>query len=366
MPDKEAKVKKKIICWLLAVFSVLSFTACSSSEEELAALYSSSDNVVNTDIGEYIIGQNAPLFTEGKLCYITEGQLSKDENLSCASALLIDVTNNRLIQGQDIYKKVFPASITKLMTAYIVLKYGNVDDMYTVKEDDCGITEEGAQLIGFKKGDVVKVKDLLYCLLVYSGNDSASALADYISGSETAFCELMNTEAQKLGCNSTNYLNPHGLHDENHYTSAYDVYIVLQACMKYDLFREITQTNDYEFSHKNAQGEYDTVTFSTTNRFKTGKYTLPEGIMILGCKTGTTYSAGSCLVQYFSDAQGNEYIAEVFGAQSTDDLYTQMAYLLQNAIDSNSSNDISGTDWETTPETTPEAESGDGRQTEED
>lgn len=314
---------------------ILSLTACGSSEDELVALYSSSDSVVNTDIGEFIIGQTVPLLTEEKLCYVTEDQLVADSELSCAAAILIDVTHNKFIQGQDIFKKVYPASITKLLTAYVVLKYGNIDDEYTIKENDCGITEEGAQLIGFKKGDVVKVKDLLYCLLVYSGNDAGVALAEYISGDVETFCDLMNNEAKRMGCNNTHYVNPHGLHNEDHYTCAYDVYIILSSCMEYDIFREITQTDDYEFSHLNAQGEYETVSFSTTNKFKTGRYPLPEGITILATKTGTTYSAGSCLVQYISDAEGNEYIAGIWGTQSSDSLYSQMTYLMEKVIENN-------------------------------
>lgn len=321
---------KKLLSLALIVILTISLTACKSSEEELAALYYSSDNVVNTDIGEYIIGQTAPLFTEGKLCYVTEAEQFVDENLNCKAAIVINVTDNEFVQGQDIFKQVYPASITKLMTAYIVMEYGNLDDEYTIKEDNCGITESGAQLIGFKKGDVVKVRDLLFCLLMYSGNDAGTALAEYISGDETSFSVFMNEELKKLGCNSTNFTNGHGLHNDNHYTSAYDVYIVLSKCMEYDIFKEICQTMDYEFSHLNAQGEYTNVSFSTTNRFKLGLYPVPEGITILGGKTGNTYAAGSCLVQYISDANGKEYIVGIFGAENTDSLYTQMTYLMNS------------------------------------
>lgn len=347
---------KRFFACCLVIVTVLSFTACKSSENELAALYSSSDNVVNTDIGEYIIGQTAPLLTEGKLCYITESELSSDENLKCQAAIFIDLTDNKLIQGQNIYKKIYPASITKLLTAYTVIKYGDPDDEVTISEDNCGITESGAQLIGFKKGDVVSVKDLLYCLIVYSGNDAATALAEYISGDEASFCELLNSEAKKLGCNMTNYTNPHGLHDENHYTSAYDVYIVLRACMESDFFREISQTSDYEFSHLNAEGEYVKVSFSTTNKFRTGLYTLPAGITILGGKTGTTYSAGCCLVQYITDASGKEYIVGIFGAESTDSLYNQMIYLMEKLVEDEPEQGAGETS--PTPETSPAAGEG--------
>ncbi len=319
---------KRSVSLFLILIICLSLIGCKSSEEELVAFYSSSDNVVSTDVGEYIIGQTAPLLTEGKLCYVSKEQLVTDENLNCKAAIFINLTDNVLIQGQNIYDKVYPASITKLMTAYVIMKYGNLEDTVTIAEDNCGITEEGAQLIGFKKGDIVTVKDLLYCLLVYSGNDAGTALAEYLSGTEADFCALLTQEAKKLGCNMTNYTNPHGLHDENHYTSAYDMYILMRECMEFEIFREISQTVDYQFSHLNAQGEYTNVSFRTTNRFKLGAFEVPAGITILGGKTGTTYSAGSCLIQYISDAEGKEYILAVFGATSSDSLYEQMTYLM--------------------------------------
>jgi D-alanyl-D-alanine carboxypeptidase (penicillin-binding protein 5/6) len=334
------KFLKKFICLIIATTMITNITGCKSAEDELVAFYSSDDNVVNTDIGQFLIGRTAPLLTEDKLCYITNNQLEADSNLNCNAAILIDVTDNKLIQAQNIYDKIYPASITKLLTAYVVLKYGNMDDEITIEEDDCGITEAGAQLIGFKKGDVIKVSDLLYCLLVYSGNDSATALAEYIAGSESAFCDKMNEEAKKLGCNNTHYTNPHGLHDENHYTCAYDVYIVLEACMQYELFKTISQTVDYEFTHKTIDGTYATKSFSTTNKFKLGNYELPAGVTILGGKTGNTYAAGSNLIMNISTEDGKEYVVGLFGEADSESLYTQMTYLINKVAGSSTAAEI--------------------------
>ncbi|MDD6102967.1 MAG: serine hydrolase [Clostridiales bacterium] len=330
--------------YLLLVFTLfLQLTGCASKENELYGHYASSDNVVNTDIGEYVIGKTSALLTENKLCYISSDELVEDENIKCKAALLIDVTNNRLIQGQDIYKKIYPASLTKLLTAYVVLKNGNMEEEYTIKQDNCGIYEAGAQLIGFKKGDVVKVSDLLYCLLVYSGNDSAVALADYISGGEDKFCELMNEEAKKLGLSGTHFTNSHGLHDTEHYTTAYDMYILLNKCMENEMFRKVSQTVDYEFSIRHENGEYTNKSLSTTNRFKKGLCEVPEGLTILGGKTGNTLAAGPCLIQYFSDSDGNEYIAAIFGAENIPVLYEKMTYLM-NKVNKSASTDATDND----------------------
>ncbi len=318
---------KRFISVILAGVLILSLCSCGAKESELYAMYSDDTNVVNTDIGEYVIGQTMPLLTEGKICIIDSASLSADENLHCKAALVVDITHNKFIQGQDIYTSIYPASVTKLLTALLIFKYGNLDDTYTIKEDNCGITEAGAQLMGFKKGDVITIKDLLYCLLLYSGNDSATALADYLSGSDAEFATLMNEEAKKLGCTGTHFTNPHGLHDVNHYTTAYDQYMILRHLMDYEMFVTISSTVDYEFTYTNAAGEYLTMPVTTTNKFKKGVYSLPEGVSIVGAKTGNTYAAGTCLIQCVETSDGTRYIIAVFGAEDQQSLYEQHQYL---------------------------------------
>lgn len=324
---------KKFIALLLIISTIFIMVGCGSKKSDLYAFYSSVDNVVNVDIGEYVNSQQVPLLTENNVVYVTDDMLQADPNLNIKAAILVDITNNKLIHGQDIYKHIYPASITKLMTAYLLFKYGNMDEMYTIKEDNCGITEEGAQLVEFKKGDVVTVGDLAYCLLVYSGNDAAVAISEYIAGSEAAFVEKMNEEAHKIGLSDTHFTNPHGLHDKEHYTSAYDMYILFNKCMEFEHFRRVTQVLDYEVSIRQADGEYRIFSLSSTNQFKLGRYEVPEGLTILGGKTGNTVAAGPCLIQYFSDMDGNEYIAALFGAKTAGDLYNQMQYYMCKVSD---------------------------------
>ena len=319
------KHSRKILLLLIALL-MLALCSCSSKEDELYALYSKPDNVVNTDVGEYIIGQTAPLFTEGKYCFVKTTDYSSDAKIKNKAALVINITDNKLVYANDCFEKVYPASVTKLMTALVILKYGNIDDKYEVKEDNCGIIEEGAQLMGFKKGDVLTVRDLLYCLLLYSGNDAAEALADYYSGSNSEFCKIMNEEALKLGCIGTHYTNPHGLHDEDHYTTAYAEYVILSKCLEYELFREITQNATVEISYLNAEGQPQTMSVVTTNSFKLGEYAIPEGMTIIGGKTGNTYAAGACLIQAVKTSDEKEYIIGFFGAENNDYLYEQMSY----------------------------------------
>lgn len=319
---------KKSFVLLLIMISML-LCSCKDAESELYAHYMSGDSIVNTDIGQYITPKTAPLLSEGKLCYVTKEQLSEDENLNCKASIVINITNNTFYQGDNSFGKIYPASITKLMTALVILKYGNLEDEYLVKEDNCGITEEGAQLIGLEAGDTIKVRDLMYCLLLHSGNDSAYALADYLTGDQAAFCDLLNEEAKRLGCVSTHYTNPHGLHNDNHYSSAYDEYIILRECMQSEDFVNISKCDDYEFTLTDSDGVLQTIYLRSTNKFKRGDYEIPEGTEILGYKTGYTDEAGVCLIQCVQTQNGDQYIIGIFGGPSYESLYTQMQYLME-------------------------------------
>jgi len=320
---------KKILAILLILIMTVSVFACSKPEDELYAFYADEDNLISKDIGEYIEGRSAAFFTEGELCYVKPDEMSDDENLKNKATLVINITKNELVYAKDCFKKVYPASITKLLTTLVILDMGKLDDYYTVKQDNCGITEEGAQLMGFKAGDVIKVEDLLYCLLLYSGNDAAAALADYLCQDETKFCELMNEKAIKLGCIETHYTNPHGLHDTNHYTSAYDEYVILKKCLEYDVFRKISELSEYDFSYKTGEGGFRNLTVKTTNKYKLGIYEIPEGISIIAGKTGNTYAAGPCLIQCVKNKNNEEFIIAIFGAKDNKDLYTQMSYMMK-------------------------------------
>ena len=118
---------------------------------------------------------------------------------------------------------VYPASITKIMTAMLALKYGNMDETVTITQENVTL-EDGSQVCGFGAGDKVTMGQLVRCLLVYSGNDAASAIAEHIGGTTDNFVDMMNSYAAQLGCTGTHFSNPHGLQDENHYTTPYDIY----------------------------------------------------------------------------------------------------------------------------------------------
>ena len=170
--------------------------------------------------------------------------------------------------------------------------------------------------------------DLLCGLMLQSGNDAGIAIAEHVAGSEEAFVQMMNEEALKLGATGTHFANPHGLQDANHYTTAYDLYLMFNAAVQNDTFREIIELTTYSAAITGADGAQRTEEWKPTNFYAVGDAQAPEGVKVLGGKTGTTDEAGSCLILYSEDLENHPYISIVMGADDKPILYDEMTALL--------------------------------------
>ena len=168
----------------------------------------------------------------------------------------------------------------------------------------------------------------LHILLMYSANDAANLIAENIGGSVEHFVEMMNEEAKSLGATNTNFANAHGLTDENHYTTCYDLYLIFNEAIKYETFSEIIQTTSYQTTYYDGNGKAKEVSYTSTNRFIKGDVQAPSNINVIGGKTGTTSAAGHCLILMSRDTGGAPYISVILGADTNDDLYEQMTDLL--------------------------------------
>lgn len=265
------------------------------------------------------------------LCVISEDQpldsVSLDEG---QEGILLNLSDKEVLYSKGAYTKVYPASITKIMTALLAFRYNNMDEVVTITQENVTL-EEGSQVIGFQAGDKVTMDELVHGLLVYSGNDAASAIATQVGGSTEKFVEMMNSYARELGCTGTNFTNPHGLQDENHYTTPYDIYLILKEALKYPEFTEITQMGSYTITYERSWGEEVSTALTATDHYLTGEASAPKGITILGGKTGTTSDAGNCLALLSQNAYGEPYVSVVMGASTKELLYQQMSSLLENA-----------------------------------
>lgn len=244
------------------------------------------------------------------------------------AAAVFNLHTLEITYAKNIYEQVYPASTTKILTAYLAIKYGNLDDEVTVSSNAAAVPE-GSSTAGLNTGDVLTVRELLYALLLMSGNEAANAIAEYISGSASDFAALMNEEAKLLGATGSHFVNAHGYPDEDHYTTVYDLYLIFQAALQSDVLLEIIQTTSYEASYENAAGETVTADWTNSNLYLTGEVSLPDAGTVIGGKTGSSDSSGYCLALYSMNDDNEPVISIVMKAASKEYLYAFMSELLE-------------------------------------
>ena len=210
----------------------------------------------------------------------------------------MEVDSNRVIHEKNAHEKKYMASTTKILTAITVIENCDLNSKVAVGNETVGI--EGSSIY-LRAGEVLTVKELLYGLMLRSGNDCAETLAVFCSGSIKDFALLMNKTAEKIGSKNSNFVNPHGLHDDNHYTTAYDLALISCYAMKNDNFREIVGTKSVKIS--NSLGENQRLLINKNKMLKN-----LEGAT--GIKTGYTKKAGRCLVSSCM-RDGGEYVSVV-------------------------------------------------------
>ena len=223
---------------------------------------------------------------------------------------------------------LYPASMTKVLTAIVAVKNSSPDAVFTADES-CVFTEGDVQKIGLKSGDSMTMDQALHLLLIYSANDVAQLIAVNIGGSTEKFAEMMNEEAKAIGATNSHFVNPHGLHDDNHYTTAYDMYLIFNEAVKYDEIVQVISSVNYSTEFKHGDGSPATFSCDNTNRFLKGSVVAPLNVNVVGGKTGTTLAAGGCLVMLSKDSGGNNYISCVMKGKTIDVTYEKTASLLK-------------------------------------
>ena len=162
--------------------------------------------------------------------------------VAAQGAILVNETTGEVLYEKNADTRFYPASITKIMTALLVAERGNLDDTVTYSAAATTNLESGAVTLGVTAGDKISVRDSLYGLLLYSANEIANGLAEYVSGSVPAFADLMNQKAAELGCTNTHFVNPNGLNNANHYTTPRDMAKIANAAYNNEIIRSIDTT----------------------------------------------------------------------------------------------------------------------------
>ncbi len=262
---------------------------------------------------------------------VFEGDVSSNDFIPehSTAGLLINVDSNDVLYANNAFEKRYPASLTKLLTAYTSLQYLSENSIVTVSSEAIdSITDPTAVMLNIHAGDNMTISQALRLMLLSSYNDVAEAIGCQSGETIDGFAAQMNQAALELGCTGTHFVNASGLHDDNHYTTAYDLYLIFKEVVNDPVLYEIIQMRDYSTTIKRADGTDRSVNALNTNQYFRGNYSTPDNLVILGGKTGTTEEAGRCLVLYVRDTNSTPYIAVVMGAESMDELYTEMTNML--------------------------------------
>lgn len=243
------------------------------------------------------------------------------------SAALFDLNHCDVLYAKDVFTQVYPASLTKVMTALVALESASLDTVLTASSN-VYMSDASAQKAGLEEGDTMTLDQALHLLLIHSDNDVAIMIAENIGGSTNQFIQMMNEEAARLGATRTNYINSNGLTDENHYTTVYDMYLIFNEAMQFQSFQEIIAMSTYSTVYHDRGGAEKEITVNSTNSYNMSYIKPPAGVTVIGGKTGTTTAAGHNLILYVRDSSGNPYIAVVMKAIDNDVCYETMNKLL--------------------------------------
>ena len=247
--------------------------------------------------------------------------MPEDPDILAKAALLVDVETDTIVYGKNETEQLYPASLTKVMTALLVLEA--IEDGKLSMEQELtasetafeGLSADGSNA-GIKAGEIMTVQNLLYCMLVVSANEACQILAEAVSGSVEAFVAEMNAAAARLGCKNTHFVNAHGYHDPDHYTSAWDMYLITKAAMEYEDFMTICDTAHVVIPATNLRKERD---YWTTNHLlSTWRVIGYRNSEAHGIKTGSTDAAGHCLIS--SSQRGNlHFVSVILGAERVEE-----------------------------------------------
>lgn len=261
--------------------------------------------------------------------YYNIDNLGEAPVVSAESAILMDAASGAVLYGLEADTRRYPASITKVMTALLVIENCRMDDVVTFSNEAVNGVEIGSSSAGINVGAQLTVEDALYAMMLVSANEAAAALAEHVAGSVDAFAEMMNERATELGCTGTHFTNPHGLPDENHYTTAHDMALILKQAMKYDEFRKVAETISYTLE------ESDTLT-DTLELWNHSKILRENSEYYYkyaeGSKTGFTQAALNTLVTY-AKKDNTELLCVILKDYGADSSYNDSAALFEWGFD---------------------------------
>lgn len=320
-------MKKKIVCFCMSLILML-LPGCQMLQKagNLNTAYEQHYNKNETELKEKVLSDQWQS-KASQVAVISEKDAETAEYDGVKEVLLVNNDTNEVLVSQNVFEKAYPASTTKIMTALLVLEHCNLKDTVTIKED-ITFDDSAAVAIHLKAGDKITVEALLNALIVMSANDAAVALAQKVAGSETKFLQMMNQRAKELGATKTHFANPNGLHLSNHYTTAYDLYLIFKELTKHNEYFDIAGKANSYIEYVNRKNQLQSYDLASTNQYILGNYNLPYQVFMIGGKTGTTSQAGSCLILLTKNNDGEEFISIILKGSDKSVLYHTMTEVL--------------------------------------
>ena len=272
---KGKRFLKKLFSVILTIFIILNSFICCYAEEEVSAEETVS---VEESAGTYY--------------YAPDSGWPVAPDISCKAACLMDAGSGAVLYGKNMDSVNFPASITKILTCLIAAEHCSMDETVTFSTEAVFGIDKGSSNVGMDVGQSITMEEALYCIMLASANEVASAVAEHVAGSIEEFAKMMNDKAASLGCSNTHFANANGLPNEDHYTTAHDMALIARAFNANDTLRHIAGTVNYEV--KATPTQPDTFVMSNHHKMYPNKEYAYE--YVTWGKTGYTVAAGSTLV----------------------------------------------------------------------
>ena len=307
-------MKKKLAVILLAFSFVIAPLQVFAQEASIKTQFASGNfEYVDTLYADNEVADKAKI----QFAYVPKQQQTPTEKIKigCKAAYLADPVTGKVFFEKNAHKKMYPASTTKILTALLALEKCDVEEKVKVSQTAAALVDEGYSNANLQAGETHSVYTLLQALMIPSANEAAYALAEHISGNIEDFATLCNERAKQLGCETLHFVNPNGLHNKNHYCSAYDLYLIAKECQKYDVFNEIVRSTSFSVPATDVYPHDDRTYENTNELLLSGDYYYSY---CTGIKTGHTTPAGECLVASSSHDDLN-VISVVLGGSITEE-----------------------------------------------
>ena len=286
----------------------------------------SSDTVISDDSGDSQDSSEEEFIPDEYYEPVQTNDISgwpQGEAIQASAGIVMDLDTGAVLYAKNIQRKLYPASITKILTALLTLEHASLDDTITCTSAVYDL-DDNASNIALQEGEQISVRDALYALMLESANDAANALAVHISGSVGAFADLMNQKAQELGCTVSHFTNPSGLPNDDHYTCARDFALIAAAAYDNENFRKLIATKEYEIKPTNMTA--DSRVFANHHKMIQTDSDYYDDVCT-GGKTGFTESAWNTLVT-FGEKDGKRLVCVLLHGNGAPQNYRETADLL--------------------------------------